>query len=84
MDEGREHEINERAYKRLKAQLPSMYPTGWFVAFVGGEVVADAARFRDLRPKLAALGMDSPRAFVVQVGVDYPEYAVIVSPVIQG
>jgi hypothetical protein len=73
----KEHELNEAAYRRLEQSIKTTYPYGQFVAFVGGEIVADAAEFDDLHPKLKAVGKETFQALVVQAGHVYPKYAVI-------
>ena len=68
---------NHAAYRRLKEEIARAYKPGRYVAIAGGQVVADADGFDELRTRLAALGKDLPDVFVVQAGVDYPETAVI-------
>jgi hypothetical protein len=68
---------NEAAYKQMKATLAQTYPHGRFVALQSGQVVADAASFRELQAALTALGKDSRDMFIIQAGVNYPEFAYI-------
>jgi hypothetical protein len=77
MDRDQEYQLNNAAYRRLKNSLALTYGQGRYIAFANGQVVADAAEFEELTPKLKAKGLDSPRVFVVQAGVDYPEEAII-------
>jgi hypothetical protein len=76
-DNLQERAANQTAYRRLKASLPSRYGPGRFVAIRSGEVVADAGRFADLRSRLAEQGIEPAQVLIVQVGVEYPETAVI-------
>ncbi|MBI1832400.1 MAG: hypothetical protein HYR84_13235 [Planctomycetes bacterium] len=73
----KETELNNAAFRRLEDEIKRNYPHGQFVAFVGGEIVADAADFDELAAKLKAAGKDHRKAFIVQAGHHYPEYAVI-------
>ena len=73
----KENELNEAAYRRLEESIKQRYPSGQFVAFRGGGVVADAAEFDELHVKLKAAGKNPFQAFIVQAGHVYPEYAVI-------
>jgi hypothetical protein len=53
--------------------LGNQYPSGRFVAFDDGQIVADAASFDELTKALAAIGKDRPDVFLVQSGVSYPD-----------
>ena len=64
---------NQTAFERAKQKLKDRYPSGHFVAFDDGQIVADAASFDELTKALAAIGKDCPDVFVVQAGVDYPD-----------
>jgi hypothetical protein len=64
---------NQSAFQAVKRELSSRYPSGRFVAFDDGQIVADAASFDELTAALAALGKDRPDVFVVQAGMDYPD-----------
>jgi hypothetical protein len=64
---------NQDAFRKLKHELRNRYPSGRFVAFDDGQIVADAASFDELTDALAAIGKDRPEVFVVQAGVDYPD-----------
>jgi hypothetical protein len=64
---------NRAAFQALKRDLAERYPSGRFVAFDDGQLVADAASFDELTSALAKIGKDRPDVFVVQVGVDYPD-----------
>ena len=64
---------NQTAFERVKQELNDRYPSGQFVAFDDGQIVADAASFDELTRALAAIGKDRPDVFVVQAGVDYPD-----------
>jgi len=72
-----ERQKNQTAYRRLLTWINQTYPSGWFVAIAGGEVVADAERFEEIRSQLLTLGHDPTKALVVQAGVEYPETAII-------
>lgn len=77
MNAEQERELNDHAYRRLKAHIDRTYPPGHFVALVVGEVVADAATFEELQAKLDRIEADRERGLVIQAGVDYPEYEVV-------
>lgn len=70
---------NHAAYRRLKETIARAYKPGRFVAIAGGQIVADADGFDELRSRLAAVGKDSAEVLVVQAGVEYPETAVLFS-----
>ena len=63
---------NEDAFRASMSQLQDRFPVGHFVAFDGGELVADAATFDELTDVLVAIGKDRPDVFVAQSGIDYP------------
>ena len=73
----RDREVNEAAFRELEDMLKQRYQYGQYVAFVGGEIIADAADFDALHAKLKAAGKDPYQAFIVQAGHFYPKYAVI-------
>jgi hypothetical protein len=79
MDMRQERATNHAAYQRLKNTLTTSYAAGRFVAIADGQIVADADDFVQIRSHLATLGKDPARILIVQVGVDYPETAVIFS-----
>ena len=79
MDMRQERATNHAAYQRLKDTLTTAYVAGRFVAIADGRIVADAEDFAQIRSHLAALEKDPARILIVQVGVDYPETAVIFS-----
>jgi hypothetical protein len=62
------HEKNQAAFQEAKRALRNQYPSGRFVAFDDGQIVADAASFDELTKALAAIGKDRPDVFVVQTG----------------
>ncbi len=64
---------NQAAFQKAKRELTDRYPSGRFVAFDDGQIVADAASFDELTEILAAIGRDRPDVFVVQAGIGYPE-----------
>jgi hypothetical protein len=73
----KEHELNEATYRRLEDNIKKQSPYGQFVAFIGGEIVADAADFDELDSLLLAKGKDPRKAFVVQAGHVYPKKGII-------
>jgi hypothetical protein len=73
----KETELNNAAFRRMEEDLKRLYPHGQFIAFMGGELVADGVDFAELDAKLTAAGRDPSKAFVVQAGHDYPKYAII-------
>lgn len=74
-----ERQVNQAAYRRLRDEIGRTYEPGRFVALAGGQVIADAASFDELRSLLASRGQDPAKTLIVQAGVDYPEQAVIFS-----
>jgi hypothetical protein len=74
-----ESKLNDAAFRRMEDSLAKTYPRGQFVAFMSGEIVADAADFDELQAKLKAAGKDPYQAFIVQAGHSYPKKAVILS-----
>jgi hypothetical protein len=77
MNNGQERQINQAAYRRLRDSIDQGYPSGQFLAIAGGQIVADAERFDDLRAALDGLGKDPAQVLIVQAGVEYPETAII-------
>jgi hypothetical protein len=69
-----ENAVSQAAYLRLKDEIDTTYPKGRFVAIYEGRVVADAETFDAIQKKLDDLGIDSPRAMVVQAGDETPDY----------
>ena len=74
-----ERAANHAAYRRLKDAIARTYKPGQFVAISGGQIVADADGFEELRARLAAAEKDPAEVLVVQAGVEYPDTAVIFS-----
>ena len=72
-----EHQANEAAFRRLEESIAQTYPHGQYVAFVGGQIVADADDFDKLHALLRSSGKDPVRAFIIQAGHAYLENAVI-------
>jgi hypothetical protein len=72
-----ERAANHAAYRRLKDAIARTNKPGQFVAISGGQIIADADGFDELRAHLAAAGKDPTEVLVVQAGVEYPETAVI-------
>jgi hypothetical protein len=70
-------ERNRAAFQQSRHDLSNRYPSGQFVAFDDGQIVADAASFDELTKTLAAIGKDRPDVFVVQAGTDYPDEVLI-------
>jgi hypothetical protein len=68
---------DEAAYQRLKPSIDKDYPASRFVAIHGGKIVGDAASFEELLKALRRDGYEPKDSFVVEAGVDYPEYGVI-------
>ena len=80
MNRDERYKLNDTAFRRLKPAIDKQFPPGHFVALDGGDIIADAASFNELQEKLAAAGRNEPDVFVVQAGVDYPEFAFILIP----
>jgi hypothetical protein len=72
-----EHQTNEAAFRRSEESIAQTYPHGQVVAFVGGEIVADADGFDKLHALLRAAGKDPVRAFIILAGHVYLENAII-------
>ena len=83
MDNTQERQLNHAAYRRLRDVINKTYPSGRFVAISGGQIIADAASFRELHSTLNGMGQDSADVLIVQAGIDYPESAVILAQGIQ-
>jgi hypothetical protein len=49
---------NQAAFQAVKRELAKRYPSGRFVAFDDGQLVADAASFDELSSALAEIGKD--------------------------
>ncbi len=77
MDHTAERVQDQAAYRRLRDRIKETFPPGRFIAISGGQIVADAERFTDLRKTLAGMGKDPAHVLIVQAGVDYPESAMI-------
>jgi hypothetical protein len=73
MDPTQERQLNQAAYRRLSSFIGKTYPPGRYVAIAGGQIIADAARFGELKSLLHQMGNYSRDVLVVQAGVDYPE-----------
>jgi hypothetical protein len=77
MDPHQERSLNQSAYRRLRETIQEKYQPGQFLAISGGQVIADAGSFEDLRSLLQGRGEDPRRVLIVQAGTEYPETAVI-------
>jgi hypothetical protein len=80
MDTAEERRLNHAAYRRLRDSLEQTYGRGRFVAFSGGQAIADAAIFEELCSLLAGMGKDPSQVLVVQAGIKYPETAAFFLP----
>jgi hypothetical protein len=72
-----EYRLNQEAYWQVSETLAGRFGNGRFVAFAGGQIVADAERIQELDSILRAQGHDPREALVVQAGVKYPRTAII-------
>jgi hypothetical protein len=79
MSEHQERMANHAAYRQMKDNLAQTCGVGRFVAIANGQVIAEADNFAQLRGHLTSQGRDPARALIVQVGVEYPETAVILT-----
>lgn len=77
MNQSKEQQVNEAAYRRLRGFIQQTYAPGRFLAISNGQIVADAGNFGELHSKLHQMGNEFAGALVVQAGVDYPETAII-------
>ena len=59
---------NQAAYLRLKPEIDTNYPKGWFVGIYQGVIVADAAKFETVDATLRERGINVRDTFVVQAG----------------
>jgi hypothetical protein len=69
--------VNEAGYRKLKPYIDQTFPKKHFVAIDKGELVGNATDFWVLYNTLVAEGRDPLKVLVVQVGKEYPDYAVI-------
>lgn len=74
---GKEHDLNQAAYRRMEDSINKDYSYGRFVAIVGGQIVADAEDFDELHALLKKAGKDPVQAFIIKAGHYYPEKAII-------
>jgi hypothetical protein len=79
VNDRQEQERNDAAYRRLRESIKQTYPQGWFVAIADEQIAGAAADFRELERQLRAQGKDPRKAFVVEAGIDYPEYVTILT-----
>jgi hypothetical protein len=77
-----DHQLNQDAYRRLRASIDQKYPKGQFVAIWGGQIVADAGSFDEILAATASVAEDPRDVLVVQAGVEYLEYLDFLSPII--
>lgn len=77
--ESEERALNEAAYRRLRDFIRESYPHGRFVGIAGGKIVADSGTFRELHETLNQMGFTSRDNLVVEAGVEYPEFMIILS-----
>jgi len=77
MTSAEERQLNQAAYRRLHDLIQQNYPPGRFLAISGGQIVADAGSFDELRNALTRMGKKSAQVLIVQAGADYPEKAFI-------
>lgn len=61
----------------MKPAIDAKYPPLHFIAFDDGVIVADAKTYAELEMTLVSIGKNSREVFVIQAGVEYPEYAAI-------
>ncbi len=71
------YDTNEAAYRRLRGEIDSTYRPGEYVAIVRGKIVAHAETFESLLAQLDQIEEEPMQRFVVQAGVNYPDYVVI-------
>jgi len=77
MPTSQKNESNEQAFRQMKAELDTRFPAGHLIAFDGGRVIADAESIQELQPLLIQAGKNPRDVFVVEAGVDYPQFATI-------
>ena len=77
MNNAQERQSNHAAYRKLRDSIKQTYSPGRFLAISGGQIIADAGLFDELRATLDALGKNPAQVLIVQAGVDYPETATI-------
>ena len=74
-----ERRLNHEAFRRMREWINQAHAPGRYLAISGGQIIADAAHFRELRTLLETRGMDPTQVLIVQAGMEYPETAVIFS-----
>lgn len=79
MNRVQERQLNQAAYRQLCDSIKQTYPLGRFVAISGGQIVADAEGFKELRAVLDSRRIDATEVLIVQAGVDYLEPVIIFS-----
>ena len=72
-------ETNEQAFRRMKMAIDARFPAGHWIAFDGGQVIADAPSAQELRPLLIEAGKNPRDVLVVEAGADYPQFATILT-----
>ena len=72
-------ETNEQAFRRMKMVIDARFPVGHWIAFDGGQVIADAPSAQELRLLLIEAGKNPRDVFVVEAGADYPQFATILN-----
>ena len=80
MNNDRQRELDQLAFRRLSPSIDQSYAAGQFVAICGGQIVADAESFEALQAALTAMGKNPANVLIIQAGVTYPETAVIFLP----
>lgn len=79
MDPLDERALNQTAFRRLQATLADTYKHGQFVAISGGQIIADAESFEEVRTRVRGRGIDPTKVLIAQAGADYPDQVVIFS-----
>jgi len=67
------HDVNQRAYRKLRTTIARTYPHGRFVAIHAGKIVADAEDFDQLVDALDEMDLNPRDTLIAQAGVYLPE-----------
>lgn len=78
MDTNQRSDRNMEFYRRIKGAIDQTYSHGCFVGIANDQIVGTAEKFPDLTANLRNRGFDPRQVMVVEAGVEYPDYVVIV------
>ena len=64
---------NTAAYRKLRAELETLYPPMHYVAFCDGKPWADSGDLEDLIGRLQRQGIGHERSMIVRIGDELPD-----------